>query len=71
MPYSDAAHDLLDEFETLEKKETAATNELNEYLQKGGDDMITLTKLTEKMEQVHLTKMDVYQQMQQYRLDKE
>ena len=71
MPYSDAAHDLLDEFETLEKKETAATNELNENLQKGGDDMITLTKLTEKMEQVHLTKMDVYQQMQQYRLDKE
>lgn len=71
MPYSDAAHDLLVEFQSLEKQEVVATKNMNEYLQKGGDDIIILTKLTEKMEQVHLTKMQVYEQMQQYKIDKE
>lgn len=71
MPYSEDAHDLLVEFQSLEEQEAAAAKNMNDYLQKGGDDIITMTKLTEKMEQVHLTKMQVYEQMQQYRIDKE
>lgn len=71
MPYSDAAHDLLVEYKSLEEQEAAAAKDMNEYLQKGGDDIFTLTKLSEKMEQVHLTKMQVYEQLQQYRIDEE
>lgn len=70
MPYNDAANDLLVEYKSLEEQEAAAAKNMNEYLQKGGDDRITLTKLTEKMEQVHLTKIQVFEQMQQFRIDK-
>jgi hypothetical protein len=71
MPYSDAAHDLLAEYKLLEEQEAAATKNMNEYLQKGGVDIFNLTKLSEKMEQVHLTKIQVYEQLQQYRIDEE
>ena len=60
---------LLEEFNVANEIEANAVKELRDYMQAGGKDEAILIELTNKMEETHNKKMELYQQVQKFKLD--
>lgn len=70
MIYDMDAKPLMEKLQLASDKESAAVKSLLLYMQSGGQDEQMLMKLTEDMENTHAEKMDIYNQLQAFRLDK-
>jgi hypothetical protein len=67
--YDNRAMPMLKELRSASEAEGAAINALLSYMQNGGRDNNRLLELTNEMTSSHDKKMQIYQEMQQFRLD--
>ena len=65
-----AAGPLLEQFKVAQEVEGAAVTALNDALKAGVRDDATLMALTDRMTETHNRKMDTWDELQQFRLDK-
>lgn len=65
-----AAGPLLEQFKVAQEVEGAAVTALNDALKAGVRDDATLMALTDRMTETHNRKMDIWDELQQFRLDK-
>ncbi len=68
--YDSKAIPLLEQFRAANDAEGAAIKVLLAYMQSGGNDNKKLMELTDWMTTAHDKKMQIYQDMQRFRLDK-
>lgn len=65
-----AAGPLLEQFKVAQEVEGTAVTALHDALKAGIRDDETLMALTDRMTETHNKKMDIWDQLQQFRLDK-
>lgn len=65
-----AAGPLLEQFKVAQEVEGAAVTALHDALKAGIRDDEILMALTDRMTETHNKKMDIWDQLQQFRLDK-
>lgn len=65
-----AAGPLLEQFKAAQDAESAAITALHDAMKSGMKDNKTLMALTECMNETHNKKMDIWDELQQFRLDK-
>ena len=65
-----AAGPLLEQFKIAQNAESAAISALHDALKAGMKDNETLTLLTQRMTETHNTKMELWDQLEDFRLDK-
>ena len=64
-----ATKDLFAKYQTAQEAETAAIKAFNLFIHQGGKDMRIAAELSKRMEDAHNMAMDIWDQLQQYRLD--
>ena len=67
--YSSDNDGLMEQLQAASEEEGQATKDLHNYMKSGGSDLAIMAQLTERFEETHRLKMDLYDQLQQYRLD--
>lgn len=65
-----AAGPLLEQFKVAQEAEGAAITALHDAMKGGTKDSTILMALTDRMSEAHNKKMDIWNQLQQFRLDK-
>jgi len=65
-----SATELLEKFQSANEAEGVAIKELHAYLQGSVKDKAVLRELTKHMEDAHNKKMDIWDALQEFRLDK-
>ncbi len=65
-----AAGPLLEQFKVAQEVEGAAITALHNAMKGGAKDSTILMALTDRMSEAHNKKMDIWNQLQQFRLDK-
>lgn len=68
--YDQRAVSLMEQFGAANDAEGVAIKVLLAYMQGGGNDQQKLMELTNNMTATHDRKMQIYQEMQQFRIDK-
>lgn len=68
--YDQRAVPLMEQFKAVNEAEGVAIKNLLTYMQSGGKDNKKLMELTDAMTSAHERKMQIYQEMQKFRIDR-